>query len=272
MKNPNKNEVRKAYILDILVRIEDKSLTTSQRDIVKKVCIEAVKCDKNKGLDKKVNIFVSKTLKALEDEGIIIKTPLKIKGKRGPAQNFIRLNRTLESLYKILKAYDEALFTDYRYSLVLKYNLLISEYYKSLVNMGLVDKLTSLSGLPFTEEDKKLIYNLIKVSPSVLQLLFYEVYDREDFTYVVKPGGGYKKSFEKDEREKKRLKEEFIKLIQVDLIVNVFRESYVPGHNIEVDIKAKFKDKDGKEIFNFSNHAELDLEMGHVHFPLYDLL
>lgn len=261
MSKPKIKDIRRAYVLDILIRFESKYENgIPQKMITERVLIEnenindKIETQKDE-IKRKVNIAASKTINALERDGIITVTSPRVPGTRGANPNIISLNKTPEALFKILLAYDEDLLGEglagSRPTLVYKYNMLISDYYKELVNMELVKELTSPSMLPFNEKDKKLIYHLIMSSPEALKSLFL----MERFNEL-----GKLTDFEKYlvlEEGEEVLKKRFMASIQINFIRTVAEYYDIPNFNIEININAKFKDKDTKkEVYEFSNNFE----------------
>lgn len=261
MSKPRIKDIRRAYVLDILIRFESKYENgIPQKMITERVLIEnenindKIETQKDE-IKRKVNIAASKTINALERDGIITVTSPRVPGTRGANPNIISLNKTPEALFKILLAYDEDLLGEglagSRPTLVYKYNMLISDYYKELVNMELVKELTSPSMLPFNEKDKKLIYHLIMSSPEALKSLFL----MERFNEL-----GKLTDFEKYlvlEEGEEVLKKRFMASIQINFIRTVAEYYDIPNFNIEININAKFKDKDTKkEVYEFSNNFE----------------
>jgi hypothetical protein len=261
MSKPRIKDIRRAYVLDILIRFESKYENgIPQKMITERVLIEnenindKIETQKDE-IKRKVNIAASKTINALERDGIITVTSPRVPGTRGANPNIISLNKTPEALFKILLAYDEDLLGEglagSRPTLVYKYNMLISDYYKELVNMELVKELTSPSMLPFNEKDKKLIYHLIMSSPEALKSLFL----MERFNEL-----GKLTDFEKYlvlEEGEEVFKKRFMASIQINFIRTVAEYYDIPNFNIEININAKFKDKDTKkEVYEFSNNFE----------------
>lgn len=259
MSKPKIKDIRRAYVLDIIIRFEPQYKNgIPQKMITERVLIENIndKIETQKDeIKRKVNIAVSKTINSLEQDGIITVTSPRVPGTRGANPNIISLNKTPEALFKILLTYDEDLLGEglagSRPTLVYKYNMLISDYYKELVNMELVKELTSPSMLPFNEKDKKLIYHLIMSSPEALKSLFLMERFNES---------GKLTDFEKYlvlEEGEEVLKKRFMASIQINFIRTVAEYYDIPNFNVEININAKFKDKDTKkEVYEFSNNFE----------------
>ena len=291
MSKPKIKDSRRAYVLDIILRFEPEHKTgIPQKRITKRVLVENINYkiktkdikkdhnvdykDQKLEIKRKVNIAVSKTINSLERDGIITVTSPRVPGKRGANPNIISLNKTPEALYKILKCYEgnllgEGIWGD-RFSLPLKYNLLISNYYKDLVNEDLVNELTKLSELPFTDEDKELIYYLISSSPEALTSLFYQAYERGSYiNYNKHKSEALNETMQKiyalDGGE--RFKRGFIEEIQTDFIKTVFTHHNLPKFSIEAGIEVKFKDNKGKLVYTFSNKSTADLEDSQIIYP-----
>lgn len=185
MRKVTKEEKRRGYILDIIIRYpkiydhggelygEFKNKKPTQKDIVKIMLME---CANNPSNEKKINLIVSKTLKSLEDDEVITRTPIKIPGVRGPAQYEITINNTIKALNQILYAYGGPFYTTTLPFLPeLLVDLVKSDYYKSVMSKERFNELINLSELLFTEDDKELIFKIILVSPQALKTFFYEI-------------------------------------------------------------------------------------------------
>lgn len=282
MSKPKIKDIRRGYVLDILLRVSPSFKEGLPQKEITKTVIEEIyrptelKRDpiktkyRGKELEDKVYRAVSKTITSLEQDEIINISPLRISGKQGANQNIIKLNETPEALYGILKSFDESLFggglEGRRFKFTFIYNLLVSEYYKKLVNIKFVNKLTSLSELPFNEKDKKLIYYLIKSSPDAIKILFDEAYiNKRDFKiYTTSKNKKIREDFLN--LEKNSQKRRFINSIQVDFVKSVFEYYNMPGlkGEVEAQINVRFKDKEGNLIYSFSNYSEVELEEDHI--------
>jgi len=294
MSKPRIKDIRRAYVLDILIRFaplmeEAYPEGFPQKEIVIKINEQlytvnpigkgerALRWETKEEFERKLITAVSKTVNSLEKDGIISISSLRTPGKRGGHQNLINLNETPEALYNILKAYDETVLggshEGITLSFVCKHNLLTSEYYKSLVTMELVNSLTNLSELPFTDKDKELIYYLILSSPEALKILFFEVYERGSYTnkYDSEALNEFQKHlFERDGGES--IKNNFIDSLQVDFIKEVKEYYDIPNFNIEININVKFKDEDGKKVYEFSNEIEGAGDNSQVNYPYINFI
>lgn len=299
MSKPRIKDIRRAYVLDILLRFapliegaypegfpqkeimikiieEQYRITNIDKKVTGKKEI-VIHRDKGVDTERKLTTALSKTVNSLEQDGIITITPLRVPGKRGAHQNVIKINKTPEALYKILKGYDEAILggglEGARSSFVFKHNLLTSEYYKSLVNMDLINELISLSDHPFNDKDKELIYYLILSSPGALKRLFFEVYDRRIYlkSYVNKYGKEAAKEFIQSGMGE-FFKSHFINSLQVDFIKEVKEYHNIPNFNIEININVKFKDEDGKKVYEFSNDIMGLGDYDPVKYPFFDFI
>lgn len=299
MSKPRIKDIRRAYVLDILLRFaplmeEAYPEGFPQKEILIKIIEQLYNVniirkyengefkpkepkESREEFERKLITAISKTVNSLEKDGIINITSLRTRGKRGAHQNIINLNESPEALYSILKAYDEAVLggglEGGRLSFNFNHNLLTSEYYKSLVTMELVNSLTNLSELPFTDKDKELIYYLILSSPEALKILFFEVYERGSYTnkYDSEALNEFQKHlFERDGGES--IKNNFIDSLQVDFIKEVKEYYDIPNFNIEININVKFKDEDGKKVYEFSNEIEGAGDNSQVNYPYINFI
>ena len=293
MSKPRIKDIRRAYVLDIIIRGDPENETgISQKEINKRVLNEQYKENinklfekgrktifKGKELEKKIYVAVSKTVNSLEKDGIINITSLRTPGKGG-AENIIKLNTGLKAFYNLLKVYktlkaynEEQYLPDFYLGFtisIFETNLLISGYYKKIVNKELVNKLTSLSWLPFDEKDKELLYYLIMNSQEALESLFNEVYTH-DFKLKTENLNDYEKRVIKlDNAEDYKIK--FIKRIQVNFIKVIFNNLELPNFNIEGNINVKFRDEKDNLIYSFSNKHKVDRELQPLTFPFIEFI
>lgn len=295
MRNPTIKDVRRVYVLDILIREDHKhEKGISQKEISKRVVREIydektnsvinhkVKTDfRGKELEKKIYTAVSKTVNSLERDGIITIRSLRTPGKRGAHQNVITLNKDLKSFYMLLKVYQTLkAYTDsqpYNTNIslgisVLENNLLKSEYYNNIVNRELVDKLTSLSWLPFNGEDKNLFYYLILVSPEALGNLFSEVYTDDFILLTEKEANNEQQKMYIEYDRGESYKEKFIDRMQLNIIKMIFNSREIPNFNLEGNINVKFKDNQGNVHCSFSNKREVNKSLQPHIFPFFDFV
>lgn len=299
MRKPAIKDIRRAYVLDILLRFAPVIEGAypegfPQKEIVIYIIEQQygikivdkgvngeyeIVFDRERGddLERKLITAVSKTVNSLERDGIITITSLRTPGKRGAHQNIININKTPEALYKILNMYDKSLLGEglvgERFSFNFKFNLLTSEYYKGLVNMDLVNELTGSSELPYNEEDKILIYHLILASPEALKSFLSETYGISSYFkfYDKDHLNDYLKSqIEMDGGES--LKNSFIGSIQVDFIKEVKEYYNIPNFNIKIDINVRFKDKKDKTVYEFFNEFEGAGREEGVNYPFFDFV
>lgn len=256
MKKPTLEEIRKSKILDILVtyrefnKEENKAYfkdKVSQKEIGRHLNWLYIDHEKEDPTDPKnwpvKPIQISKTLKRLEKDGLIIKEPHKTPGK-GPAQNLIFLKKDYETLYKVIKEYNNPTF-EYHYRGLLGINLLNSPYGYELVNMDLVDTvLKEYKGLLLESKEKKRLLDLIKISPSAL------------FVFIDGPKSEFMKSnleYLSNEENKKALF-----LYVLDGVGRDF--TYLSPHStpwkVEYETKVKFSDWETEDKINPEPYLE----------------
>ncbi len=256
MKKPTLEEIRRSKILDILVTyryFDKKEKIAHYKDKVpqKEVGrhINWFYIDKEADpLDTKkwpvTPLVISKTLKGLEKDGLIIKDHHKTPGKKGPAENLIILKRDINTLYKIIKEYNNPTF-EYHYRGLLGINLLNSPYGYELVNMDLVDTvLKEYKGLLLESKEKKRLLDLIKISPSAL------------FVFIDGPKSEFMKSnleYLSNEENKKALF-----LYVLDGVGRDF--TYLSPHStpwkVEYETKVKFSDWETEDKINPEPYLE----------------
>ena len=271
MKKPSKTEIRRIKIIEILVRginyhylnviyppnviihnpftatnlfieaLNSYSDALTQQDIIK-IRSSYFRGRDDPDLEKKISIEVSKTLRSLEEDGIITRTPVKISNTKGPAQNIVRLNTSPNTLYKILKEYNNPLFEGSD-NYVNFLNLIHSKYYKNLVNMDLVNDLTSLLGFYLSKEDKNKIFCMVTASPRALYKLFSMAYEGVP-TIPIFPKGAT------SENKKAWLYQN----IELDFLNDYYKHLINDKYDIQADIKVKFKNNNLEEVFNFSEN------------------
>ena len=280
MRKPTKEEIRRIYIIEVLLGDPTFNIIGINYDLIKKefkgvlsqkdiitllINLRSSRENMSKedpSVEKKITILVSKTLRSLEEDGIITRTPKKIPGKRGPAQFYINLNQNPETLYKILKEYDNPLFMGFEW--FFKHNLVNSQYYNNIVNFKLINDLISSLPLPldndpsdfFLEDDLdvwlngnmvfldekeiKAIYHITKTSPGALKTLFENTYENKILDKQGLMGiDEYKTSL--------------IQEIHLNFINDIFHAMEPSDYKVDISISAIFKDNDDKEFFRFSN-------------------
>lgn len=239
MKNRIKSKklIRNAHVLSILINNSNNGDFISQKDIVTTIYEEE---GSNEAEKKNINLWVSKSLTMLEMADVIVKTPLKIPGKRGPAQNMISLNKTPDALFLIL-----TLQSGHEYTT----NLINSSYYKEMVTLYLVKDFCSQYHFYFTEDDLKMIYEIVKISPRALKTLFYHELD-------VKRDSQQKLNNQLDEDEEfrkyhsQRFIFKFIQLKFIEELLDPFKKGYPYDKAVKIDIKVDFEDDNLPKISN----------------------
>ncbi|PKL69090.1 MAG: hypothetical protein CVV28_02960 [Methanobacteriales archaeon HGW-Methanobacteriales-1] len=109
--------------------------------------------------------MVSTTLRNLRLEGILETKPSPRVG-RGPSPNINYLKKDLNVLLKILKKLLNPKLGIF--SQDFSAHIMSSEYVKNLIDMGIVENLEKNLRMSFDTQEKKMILNIIKVSPSAL--------------------------------------------------------------------------------------------------------
>lgn len=264
MKKPTLEEIRRANILDNLIHYkeydEEKKKAyfkdkVSQKEIGRLVNWFFI--DKGKDPYDPINwpvkpIQISKTLKSLEEDGLIIREPQKTPGK-GPAQNLISLIKNYTTLNKIIKEYNNPTF-EYHYRVLLGINLLNSHYGYDLVNMDLVEAILKgpYQDLSMEPEEKIRLLDLIKISPSAL----FTFIDPYSDTFLTSHIDYFKEEGVKIEQFKKAL---FLFLLNA-----VGRDfTYLSPHStpwkIDYEIKVKFSDWEKEDKINYEPYLEDEL-------------
>lgn len=110
--------------------------------------------------------MVSTTLKELRDKGIIESIASKREG-RGPSPNKHYLKQDINTLSKVISELSNPKLGVFHYSDFKAY-LMSSKYVKNLINMDVVTNLEKNLKLTFTDEEKDIILNIVKISPTAL--------------------------------------------------------------------------------------------------------
>ncbi|HNS24549.1 MAG TPA: hypothetical protein PKK85_00565 [Methanobacteriaceae archaeon] len=270
MKKPTLEEIRRALILDNLItyrefnKNENKAYfkdKVSQKEICRLVNWYYVDHETKDPADPKnwpvKPIQISKTLKGLEKDGLIIKEPYKTPGK-GPAQNLIFLKKDYDTLFKIIKEYNNPIFEPH-YRGYLGDHLLNSPYGYELVNMDLVEAvLKEYKNLNLEPIEKKRLLDLIKISPSALFTFIEAPYSDE----LLKPYlEGFKKKYLNNEQIKKAL---FLYILNGVGLDFTYRNPHSTPWKVEYEVNIKFSN--WKDEDRLSNLKEEDIDL---HFAPY---
>lgn len=242
-----KDNIEKKRELSILhLILIEKSCKIPQKDLIKKIFDLNQRYLFNKDLirdfhkltpekEKNIKNQVSKSLGKLERENIIIKElgPM-IPGKRGSRGNIIKLNKNVDTLFKILERFNSPLESSY-YNSLLNFILINSKFTRDLITKDLVyDKIDKyeLFILPY---EKEILFKLIRSSPSALYEFLKEMENKELKTFHY--------NLEYDNYTKDEIEIEIKENLFMRLLGALSKDiPYIGSYPIEYEINIKFKD------------------------------